>query len=79
MRSLSVPASGLSLEAEIDQFSLFHEENRVGRHTALERTMDKIWGKYGYHSIQCGIMLTDPALNLDAREDHVCWERVNYF
>ena len=71
VRSLSVRASGLSLEAEADQFSLFPEENRARRHTDLERAMDQIREKYGYHSIQRGIMLTDPALNLNARAVHI--------
>lgn len=66
-RSLSVRASGLSLADEAPQLSLFPEEARVLRHTDLERAVDKIRAKYGYHGIQRGIMLTDPALNLDAK------------
>ncbi len=66
IRSLSVRASSLSPLGEGHQLSLFPEEQRSLRQTDLERTLDKIREKYGYHSIQRGIMLTDPALNLDA-------------
>ena len=71
VRSLSVRACGLSLEAEAAQFSLFPEENRARRHTDLERAVDRIREKYGYHSIRRGVTLLDPALDLDAKGDHI--------
>ena len=49
---------------------MFPEETRRLRRTDLERVMDKIREKYGYYSIQRGLMLTDPALNLDAKSDN---------
>ena len=70
VRSLSVRALGLSPEEEHPQLSMFPEETRRLRRTDLERVMDKIREKYGYYSIQRGLMLTDPALNLDAKSDN---------
>ncbi len=69
VRSLSVRASGIS-PAGPAQLSLYPDEVRSLRHTDLERAMDRIREKYGYHSIQRGIMLTDPALNLNAKQDN---------
>lgn len=66
-RSLSVRASGLTLADESPQLSLFADDARRLRHADLERAVDRIRDKYGYHSIQRGLMLTDPALNLDAK------------
>ena len=71
VRSLSVRADRLSLEAEADQMSLFEEENRSRRLTDLERAMDRIREKYGYHSIRRGLALLDPALDLDAKGEHI--------
>ena len=70
VRSLSVRASSLSLEEEQPQLSLFPDDNQRLRHTDLERAVDRIRRKYGYSSIQRGIMLQDPALNLDAKSDN---------
>lgn len=71
VRSLSVRASGLEVEEEAPQLSLFADDIRRQRHTDLERAMDRIRGKYGYESIRRGIMLTDPALDLDAKGGHI--------
>ncbi len=71
VRSLSIKAAGLSLEDEAPQFSLFSEDNRAQRRMDLERTVDRIRGKYGYTSIRRGIMLLDSKLDLDAMRDHV--------
>lgn len=67
VRSLSVRAVGLSLADEAPQLSFLPEESRRIRRTDLEEAMDKIRGKYGYESIRRGIMLADPALDLDAK------------
>lgn len=71
VRSLSVRAAGLELEQEAPQLSLFQEEMRAQRHTDLERTIDAIRAKYGYHSIRRGVMLTDTSLDLDAKGGHI--------
>ena len=70
IRSLSVRASSLSPFGEGSQLSLFPEEQRSLRHADLETTLDKIREKYGYLSIQRGIMHLDPKLNIDAQHDN---------
>lgn len=70
VRSLSVRACSLSPRGEGRQLSLFPEEQRSLRQTDLDCAIDKIRQKYGYLSVQRGIMLMDPALNLDAQHDN---------
>ena len=71
VRSMSVRASGLMPAGDGIQLSLFGDEVRSLRHTDLERAVDKVRSKYGYGSIRRGIMLTDPALDLDAKGEHI--------
>lgn len=71
MRSLSVRALSLEIEADGAQLSLFADENRRQRQMDLERAVDGIRGRYGYTSIRRGIMLTDPALDLDAKGGNI--------
>ena len=71
VRSLSVKAGGLSPAGEMEQLSLFPEEQKAQRRAAIDRTLDKLRGKYGYFCIRRGITLVDPALDLDARGEHI--------
>lgn len=71
VRSLSVRACGLGAAPESPQLSLFEDDNRRQRHTDLENAIDKIRSKYGYESIRRSVMLTDPALDLDAKGGHI--------
>lgn len=71
VRSLSVRASSLSPAEEFQQLTLFPEEQRRQKLESLERAMDKVRTKYGYESIRRGIMLTDPALDLDAKGTNI--------
>ena len=71
VRSLSVKASGLTPADGVVQLSLFPELQKAQRRADIDRTLDKIRGKYGYRSIRRAIMLVDPALDLDARADHI--------
>ena len=71
VRSLSVRASGLSLADEAPQLSFLPDETRRLKHTDLEEAVDRIRSKYGYESIRRGIMLTDPALDLDAKGSNI--------
>ena len=70
MRSLSVRALGLTMAQENVQLSLFEEDVKTQKRNDLEQTIDSIRSRYGYFSIQRGIMLTDPKLNLDAKREH---------
>ena len=71
VRSLSVKAGGLSPAGEMEQLSLFPEEQKAQRRAAIDRTLDKLRGKYGYFCIRRGITLVDPVLDLDARGEHI--------
>lgn len=71
VRSLSVKASGLSLAESMDQLSLFPEEQKAQRRATIDRTLDKLRSKYGYFIIRRAVTLLDPALDLDAKADHI--------
>ena len=71
VRSLSVKASGLTPADGVVQLSLFPEEQKAQRRADIDRTLDKIRGKYGYRSIRRAIALVDPALDLDAKGEHI--------
>ncbi len=71
VRSLAVKAGGLSPAGEMEQLSLFPEEQKAQRRAAIDQTLDKLRGKYGYFCVRRGITLVDPALDLDAREEHI--------
>ena len=47
------------------------QEQKAQRRADIDRTLDKIRGKYGYRSIRRAIALVDPALDLDAKEEHI--------
>ena len=55
----------------IVRLSLFPEEQKAQRRAYMDRALDKIRGKYGYRSIRRAIALVDPALDLDAKEEHI--------
>lgn len=71
VRSLSVRACTLSLVDEAPQLSFLPEDIQRLKRTDLECAMDRIRSKYGYESIRRGIMLTDPALDLDTKSNHI--------
>ena len=71
VRSMSVRAAALRPADAMVQLSLFDEDARSQKRDDLERAVDAIRSRYGYHSVQRALMLTDPALNLDAKRDHI--------
>lgn len=71
IRSLSVKASGLAPVEELEQLSLFPEEQKAQRRTAIDQVIDSLRKRYGYYSVRRGITLIDPALDLDAKGEHV--------
>ena len=71
VRSLSVKASGLAPVEDMEQLSLFPEEQKAQRRAAIDRTVDAIRAKYGYFSIRRAVALLDPALDLDAKGEHI--------
>ncbi len=71
VRSLSVKVIGLTPAGGIVQLSMFPEEQKNQRRADIDRALDKIRGKYGYCSIRRAITLVDPALDLDAKGEHI--------
>lgn len=71
VRSLSVKASGLAPAEDMEQLSLFPEEQKAQRRAAIDRALDAIRAKYGYFSIRRAVTLLDPALDLDAKGEHI--------
>lgn len=71
VRSLSVKVTGLAPADETTQLSMFPEERKAQHRADIDRTIDKIRAKYGYFSIRRAITLVDPALDLDAKGDHI--------
>lgn len=55
----------------IVRLSLFPKMQKAQRRSDIDRTLEKIRGRYGYHSIRRAIALVDPALDLDAKEEHI--------
>ena len=71
VRSLSVRACQLSVLGN-EQLSLFPEEFKLQKLERLDKAVDTLRERYGYFSIQRGIMLTDRELsNLDPKRDHI--------
>lgn len=71
VRSLSVKAGGLLPADGAMQLSLFPEVQKAQRRADIDRVLDKIRNRYGYASIRRAIMLVDPALDLDAKREHI--------
>lgn len=71
LRSLSVRACDLIYQENI-QLSLFPDRIAQQRREDLEDTIDQIRDRFGYFSIQRGIMLTDPILsNINPKGEHI--------
>ena len=55
----------------MEQLSLFPEVQKAQRRAGIDRVLDCIRGKCGYHSIRRAITLVDPDLDLDAKGEHI--------
>ena len=53
------------------QLSLFSEVQKAQRRADIDRALDMIRGKYGYDSVRRAVTLVDPALDLDAKGEHI--------
>ncbi len=70
VRSLGVRACNLSLD-RVTQLCLYPEVNEMLRHEELERTIDSLRDRFGYHIVRRGLMLTDePMSALDPKHEH---------
>ena len=71
IRSLSVRACDLD-PADYVQLSLLPDVQKLQKQESLEAAMDKLHNRFGYFSVQKGLMLTDRELSdLDAKNDHI--------
>ena len=71
LRSAGVRAEELVAAEAPEQFDMFEDYVNRDRMARIDRTLDRIRGKYGYKSIQRGTALADRQLGtLNAREEH---------
>lgn len=70
VRSLGVRAGNLVL-LDCVQLSLFPDVAKAQEQERLEEAIDSIRRRFGHFAIQRGVMLTDPALAINPKEDHI--------
>lgn len=71
VRSLTVRVTSLVPAAAPYQISLFSDPAAREKHRRLDRAVDEIRRRYGYHAIESGLMLRDRSLSiLNAKEDN---------
>jgi len=72
LRSIGVRAATLVASDSPEQLDLFVSEKELDYQRAIDRTVDDIRRRYGYHSVRRGLAGLDDRLGkLNAREDHV--------
>ena len=72
IRSLGVRGCDLVTAARLEQLALLEDPHLYQRQKNLEATIDEIRRRYGYFSIQRGLMLSDRHLSgFNPREEHV--------
>jgi len=76
LRGIGVRVSTLVSADEPEQMNLFVNEKKHDYQRTIDRAVDTIRGKYGYHSIQRGLTRLDDKLGtLNAREEHINFAR----
>ena len=79
VRSLTVRVSALVPADTAYQISLFEDPFRREKQQKMDRAVDSIRERFGYHAVQRGLMLRDSALSsLDAKNDNTI-HPVGYF
>lgn len=72
IRSVGVRVSDLQIDTAPVQLSLFCDQERRERYHRMDQTVDIIRKRFGYYSIQRGIMYQDKKLSaLNAKEDNI--------
>jgi DNA polymerase-4 len=72
LRSIGLRATTLVHSGAPEQLDLFVNEKKLGYQRAIDRTVDDIRRRYGFHSIRRGLTGLDDKLGmLNAREEHV--------
>ena len=76
LRSIGLRVSTLVSEDEPEQMNLFVNEKEKDYNRAIDRAVDEIREKHGYHSIQRGLTGLDKKLGtLNAKEEHITFAR----
>ena len=76
LRSIGLRVTTLVSADEPEQMSLFVNEKKHDYHRTIDRAVDSIREKYGYHSIRRGLTRLDEKLGtLNAREEHITFAR----
>ena len=70
VRSLGVRAANLVL-LDCVQLSLFPDVAKAQEQERLEEAVDSIRRRFGHFAVQRGVMLTDPALAINPKDDHI--------
>jgi DNA polymerase-4 len=71
IRSLGVRASNLVADIIPVQLDLFSNEEQREKRERMDKAVDEIRRRFGYHSIQRSVMYQDKMLShLNAKEDH---------
>lgn len=72
IRSVGVRVSDLQIDTAPVQLSLFSNQERRERYHRMDQTVDIIRKRFGFYSIQRGIMYQDKKLSaLNAKEDNI--------
>ena len=71
IRSIGIRGSGLVEASPFAQCSVFPEDQRRERWEQLDKTVDGLRSRYGYHSIRRAVMYGDQLLgSINPRDDH---------
>ena len=72
LRSIGVRAAALVASDAPEQLDFFTNQTKLDAHRTIDRAVDDIRRRYGYHSIRRGLTGTDEKLGmLNAREEHI--------
>jgi len=76
LRGIGLRMATLVPADEPEQMNLFINEKKHTTQRSIDRAVDTIRDKYGYHSIKRGLMVMDDQLGgLNAREEHINFAR----
>ena len=72
IRSIGIRGADLVTENVCEQLSMFVDEEKRHRLEVVDRAVDDIRRRFGFYSIQRGVMYTDETLShLNAKDEHV--------
>ena len=69
VRSLGIRGTDLVAEGSVYQMTLYDDEHKRSKYTALERCVDRIRGQYGHNSLQRGMLMQERLKSVNANND----------